>query len=118
MSSAGQPILDLTAPSGLRPLALAALAQERFVLAVTATGRDGEDLAEALSSLLGPQAVAFYPSWETLPHERLSPRADTVGRRLAILRRLAHPEEYAAGPLRVVVGSGAQHPAAPGRRPR
>ncbi len=73
------------------------------MLAVTATGRDGEDLADALGSLLGPQAVAFYPSWETLPHERLSPRADTVGRRLAILRRLAHPEEYADGPLQVVV---------------
>ncbi len=103
VDSAGQPALDLTAPAGLRPLALAALARERFVLAVTATGRDGEDLAEALGSLLGPKSVAFYPSWETLPHERLSPRADTVGRRLAILRRLAHPEEYAAGPLRVVV---------------
>src|SRR5947209_10220751 len=37
--------------------------------------------------------VATYPSWETLPHERLSPRADTVGRRLAVLRRLRHPED-------------------------
>src|SRR6185437_1486196 len=27
-----------------------------------------------------------------LPHERLSPRSDTVGRRLAVLRRLAHPD--------------------------
>ncbi len=103
VAGAGQPHLDLTAPAGLRPLALAALARERFVLAVTATGRDGEDLAEALGSLLGPESVAFYPSWETLPHERLSPRADTVGRRLAVLRRLAHPEEYADGALRVVV---------------
>ncbi len=103
VSSAGQPTLDLTAPAGLRPLVLAALARERFVLAVTATGRDGEDLAEALGSLLGPEAVAFYPSWETLPHERLSPRADTVGRRLATLRRLAHPDEYAGGALRIVV---------------
>src|SRR5262249_24845587 len=44
-----------------------------------------------------------YPSWETLPHERLSPRSDTVGRRLAVLRRLAHP---AGEPLRVVVAPG------------
>jgi transcription-repair coupling factor (superfamily II helicase) len=28
------------------------------------------------------------PSWETLPHERLSPRPDTVGRRLDLFRRL------------------------------
>jgi transcription-repair coupling factor (superfamily II helicase) len=103
LDSAGQPTLDLTAPAGLRPPAIAALARERFVLAVTATSREGEDLVEALGSLLGPQAVALYPSWETLPHERLSPRADTVGRRLDVLRRLAHPEEYPAGSLQVVV---------------
>jgi transcription-repair coupling factor (superfamily II helicase) len=102
-SGVGELHRDLTAPAGLRPLALAALARQRFVLAVTATGRDGEDLAESLASLLGADAVAFYPSWETLPHERLSPRADTVGRRLAILRRLAHPDEFPGGPLRVVV---------------
>jgi transcription-repair coupling factor (superfamily II helicase) len=102
-ASAGQAHLDLTAPAGLRPLAVAELAKQRFVLAVTATGREAEDLTEALGSLLGPKAVAYFPSWETLPHERLSPRADTVGRRLAILRRLAHPEEYDEGPLRVVV---------------
>jgi transcription-repair coupling factor (superfamily II helicase) len=32
--------------------------------------------------------VEEFPSWETLPHERLSPRSDTVGRRLHVLRRL------------------------------
>ncbi len=103
IGSLGQPTLDLTAPAGLRPIAIAALARERFVLAVTATGREAEDLVEALGSLLGPQRVAMFPSWETLPHERLSPRADTVGRRLAVLRRIAHPDESPAGALRVVV---------------
>ena len=34
---------------------------------------------------------ADFPAWETLPHERLSPRSDTVGKRLAVLRRLAPP---------------------------
>jgi len=38
-----------------------------------------------------------------LPHERLSPRADTAGRRLAVLRRLAHPEED--GELKIVVAT-------------
>ncbi len=52
----------------------------------------------------GPAEVADYPAWETLPHERLSPRSDTVGRRLAVLRRLAHPGTDASnGPLKVVV---------------
>ncbi|HTK65872.1 MAG TPA: transcription-repair coupling factor, partial [Pseudonocardia sp.] len=35
------------------------------------------------------EAMAVLPSWETLPHERLSPRADTVGRRISIFHRLA-----------------------------
>jgi len=106
--------LDLTAPPAMRPFAVAALAADvaqggagRPVLVVTATSREAEDLAAALGGLLPPEQVAVYPSWETLPHERLSPRADTVGRRLAVLRRLAHPEAETAtgvtGPLRVVV---------------
>ncbi|OLT35890.1 transcription-repair coupling factor [Actinomadura sp. CNU-125] len=62
------------------------------VLAVTATGREAEDLTAALSSLLDPGRVAHFPAWETLPHEKLSPRSDTVGQRLAVLRRLVHPD--------------------------
>ncbi|WP_034486727.1 transcription-repair coupling factor [Actinomadura oligospora] len=69
------------------------------VLAVTATAREAEDLAAALTSLLEPDRVAHFPAWETLPHEKLSPRSDTVGQRLAVLRRLVHPDadEAAAG---------------------
>ncbi len=103
--------LDLTAPAGSRPFVVAAIAATagggagRPVLAVTATTREAEDLAAALGDLLDPAEVAVFPSWETLPHERLSPRSDTVGRRLGVLRRLAHPEpgDPARGPLRVVV---------------
>ncbi|MFF0867259.1 transcription-repair coupling factor [Nonomuraea sp. NPDC003560] len=99
--------VSLIAPSALRPFGVAALAahDQRTVLAVTATGREAEDLAAALTSLLEPSSVAVFPAWETLPHERLSPRSDTVGQRLAVLRRLAHPVkgDTAAGPLGVVV---------------
>ncbi|GAA0730246.1 transcription-repair coupling factor [Dactylosporangium roseum] len=94
--------VDLTGPPALRALVAAAVAAERPVLAVTATGREAEDLAGALGCLLDPGEVAVYPSWETLPHERLSPRSDTVGKRLAVLRRLAHPTAAAPCP-RVVV---------------
>ncbi|MFB6393948.1 transcription-repair coupling factor [Polymorphospora lycopeni] len=100
--------LDVTAPPALRPFVVAAMAAtadrggaDRPVLAVTATSREADDLAAALHSLLPPEQVAVFPSWETLPHERLSPRSDTVGRRLAILRRLTHPE--LGDPLKVVV---------------
>ncbi|TVT20752.1 transcription-repair coupling factor [Amycolatopsis acidiphila] len=89
---AGSPLLDLQGPTAVRQLVVAALAADegagRPVLAVTATGRESEELTAALAGLLGPGAVADFPSWETLPHERLSPRADTVGRRLDVLHRL------------------------------
>ncbi|HEX5540022.1 MAG TPA: DEAD/DEAH box helicase, partial [Micromonospora sp.] len=118
--------LDVTAPPALRPFVVAAAAAstqqggaDRPVLAITATTREADDLAAALRSLLPPEQVAVFPAWETLPHERLSPRSDTVGRRLAVLRRLAHPDApgpeatrpgaatadaaTGVGPLRVVV---------------
>ena len=123
--------VDITAPPSLRPFIVAAIARNpggveddssseggygrdgeevhvgggRPVLVVTATSREAEDLAAGLGDLLPAAQVAVYPSWETLPHERLSPRSDTVGRRLGVLRRLAHPDpdDRARGPLQVVV---------------
>ncbi|MBB2945525.1 transcription-repair coupling factor (superfamily II helicase) [Actinoplanes lutulentus] len=99
--------LDLTAPASLRPFVVATVAgaseaggAQRPVLAVTATSREADDLADALGCLIDADRIAVYPSWETLPHERLSPRSDTVGKRLAVLRRLAHPDEH---PLQVIV---------------
>ncbi len=88
---------DVTAPAALRPLLAAALTglpgpARRFLLAVTATAREAEELTGALGALLPAADVAYFPAWETLPHERLSPRSDTSGKRLAVLRRLAHPD--------------------------
>ncbi len=102
---AGRATLDLTGPAALRPFVVRGLVDAgRTVLVVAATVREAEDLTEELQDLLDPASVAFYPAWETLPHERLSPRSDTVGRRLAVLRRLRHPgEEANNGPLKVVV---------------
>ena len=98
---------DLIAPPTLRPVLAAALNRlaGRFVLAVTATAREADDLTAALGSFLPAGSVACFPGWETLPHERLSPQSDTVGRRIAVLRRLAHPAEPGRpdGPLAVVV---------------
>lgn len=105
-------LLDVSLADGARPFLVAALA-ERVVrtaggaplVVVTATTREAEDLTTALGAFLPPESVAVFPSWETLPHERLSPRSDTVGRRLAVLRRIAHPDprDSTYGPLAVVV---------------
>ncbi len=99
------PTLDLTGPAALRPFVIAGLARTgRTVLVVTATVREAEDLVTELADVIPDETLAHFPAWETLPHERLSPRSDTVGRRLAILRRLVHPgAEASNGPLQVVV---------------
>ena len=70
---------DLVAPPSLRPVLAAALTRRApgsrgFVLAVTATAREADDLVAGLGSFLPPAAVACFPGWETLPHERLSPQ--------------------------------------------
>ena len=85
---------------GLWPFLIAQASANAPVVAVTSTGREAEELTEALADHLAPSSVAFFPSWETLPHERLSPRSDTVGKRLSVLRALSHPGER---PLSVVV---------------
>lgn len=110
--------LDVVGPAGVRPPLLAALAGARAtgagagaedagrpLVVVTATGRDADELAAALRCYLPDDDVAVLPSWETLPHERLSPRSDTVARRLAVFRRLAHPdpEPGPTGRVRVLV---------------
>lgn len=125
----GRGAVDLVGPAGVRPPLLAALAGARPrgrkdgsdrapiapplvvsatgrpLVVVTATGRYADELGEALRCYLAPDAVAVLPSWETLPHERLSPRSDTVARRLAVFRRLAHPtpDGGPTGEIRVLV---------------
>ncbi|WP_280221085.1 transcription-repair coupling factor [Nocardia neocaledoniensis] len=99
----GKSGVELVAPSAVRPFVAQTIAAQQPLVVVTATGREADDLTIELTEMLGP-SVAQFPSWETLPHERLSPGADTVGRRLEVLRRLAHPEDPVyPEPLRVVV---------------
>ncbi len=109
----GVPALVVEGPAALRPFLAAALADGgRTVLAVTATDREAEDLAAAAGDLIGCDAVAVLPSWETLPHERLSPRSDTVGCRLSIFRSLADPTT--APRLVVAAARSLIQPIAPG----
>ncbi|WP_273166862.1 transcription-repair coupling factor [Actinomyces israelii] len=106
--------------TGAADLAAPADAEEGTpLLVVTATGRQAEETAAALTCYLPSTDVAVFPAWETLPHERLSPRADTVATRLSVLRRLARPEDGQAG---APVSSGAPDPVSsgapdPGRGP-
>ena len=86
---------DFSLVDGVDAPLLAALVDERgrggrpaALLVIAATGRRAEALGPALEALLPGATVLHFPAWETLPHERLSPSAETVGQRLDVLRRV------------------------------
>ena len=47
-------------------------------------------MRSSIAPYLDDAEILEFPAWETLPHERLSPSAETVGRRLHALRRIGH----------------------------
>nr|WP_221447003.1 transcription-repair coupling factor [Microbacterium thalassium] len=87
---------DFSLVEGLDAPLLAGLLERRraagrpqAVLVVSPTGRRADSLGPALEAVLPGAHVLHFPAWETLPHERLSPSAETVGRRLEILHEIA-----------------------------
>jgi transcription-repair coupling factor (superfamily II helicase) len=92
---------DFSLTEGLQAPLIAGLLErrppeKRAMLVVTPTGRDSESLRSALSSLAPQAEIVEFPAWETLPHERLSPSTEIVGKRLSALRRLKLWGEQAA----------------------
>ncbi|MEO8908105.1 MAG: CarD family transcriptional regulator, partial [Microbacteriaceae bacterium] len=84
---------DFSLTDGLRAPLLAGLLgrrpkQAQAMLVIAATGRESESLRGTLAGLLPTAEILDFPAWETLPHERLSPSAEIVGRRLDALRRM------------------------------
>jgi len=77
----------IIAPSSLHPFLAAIRASERPLLIVTGSSRTSEDLVNDLREL--HECVFEFPAWETLPHERLSPRSDTVAQRISTLIELS-----------------------------
>ena len=77
---------DLVAPSSVHSLLAASLSQS--LLIVTSSTRRSEELCAEISSLIGKDCVVNFPAWETLPHERLSPKADTVTARFKALNKI------------------------------
>jgi transcription-repair coupling factor (superfamily II helicase) len=93
---------DFSLVEGLDAPLLAALLERRraagrppVMLLVAPTGRRAESLGPAVSALVPGTEVLHFPAWETLPHERLSPSAETVGARLEVLRRIADADATA-----------------------
>jgi transcription-repair coupling factor (superfamily II helicase) len=94
----------IIAPAATYPFLIAKAAEKSSLLLVTSSSRSAEDLASELREL--HNRVLEFPAWETLPHERLSPRSDTVARRLATLADLADPNNensIVVAPIRAVI---------------
>ncbi len=73
-------------PSSLHPFLASIRAATHPLLIVTSSSRSSEDFVSDFRELHGE--VLEFPAWETLPHERLSPRSDTVAQRIATLIEL------------------------------
>ena len=87
--------IDLAVTEGLRAPVIAGLMRRRRaagdtgpLLLIAATSREADALRSALGSLVPGVVTKEFPAWETLPHERLSPSAETVGRRTKALNML------------------------------
>ena len=95
----------IIAPTSLHPFLAAIRATERPLLIVTGSSRTSEDLVSDLREL--HDCVYEFPAWETLPHERLSPRSDTIAQRISTLIGLSNKQS--ANPIVVTPVRGLIH---------
>jgi transcription-repair coupling factor (superfamily II helicase) len=78
----------LAAPSSATGFLLAARSETSPLIIVTASSRKADELKDELETFLGVGSVVELPPWETLPHEKLSPKSDTVAARIKVLTHL------------------------------
>jgi transcription-repair coupling factor (superfamily II helicase) len=76
---------------------IANLSERRPLVVVTPTNAEAERVASDLRAYLGEDIVDVFPAWETLPFERVSPAAETMGRRLRAMWHLRHVDGGSAG---------------------
>ena len=78
---------NLIAPAAVHGF-LAAISNTPLLIITTST-RHAEELSQEIGSWIGKDLVVNFPAWETLPHERLSPKADTVTARFKVLNKIS-----------------------------
>src|SRR5580658_6822853 len=103
----GRSNATLAASHAVRPFVLAGLTHFsglRPIVVATPTLADAERLVDDLACFLGADTVELFAPWETLPLERVSPDAHTMGARLQVLWRLLGEEPVPGDPgLAIVV---------------
>ena len=91
---------EITSITAAQGLIAAHRAQDHPILLVTSSSRRADELVEELSTYIGGSHVISFPPWETLPHERLSPKSDTIAARYKALHTIKKSKD-----IRVVVTS-------------
>ena len=81
---------NLVAPAAAH--SLLCVNQNSPILIVTTSTRAANELTEELITYEGSSCVINFPAWETLPHERLSPKSDTVTARFKALNNIKNSE--------------------------
>jgi transcription-repair coupling factor (superfamily II helicase) len=97
--------LNFFAPSRTHAVALAQFIKQskQPVAVIVASGNHAAKLSESLSELVPKLELIEFPSWETLPHERLSPAAETVGKRLKALHRMLEIQGGSDHPVALLI---------------
>ena len=89
-----QKILLSGAPDGYTALILAAMANDTGdVLHVCRDDVRLENLAAQLSFYAPETDVIVFPAWDTVPYDRVSPKADVLAARTAALYKLSNEKK-------------------------
>ena len=76
----------------LAQLADATATRQRMLVIVCADSLAAQRLVEEVAAFAPQRRLAFFPDWETLPYDPISPHQDLVSERLATLYRLSRGE--------------------------
>jgi transcription-repair coupling factor (superfamily II helicase) len=78
---------ELVAINSIRAFVIAQVSKGAPTLVVAPSTRIAEEISDEIRSFIGENVIDF-PAWETLPHERLSPKSDTVAKRVKALHQI------------------------------
>jgi transcription-repair coupling factor (superfamily II helicase) len=90
---------QISAIDAIRSFLISSWAKDSPLLVVAPNSRISDLIKSELESLSN-FVTSEFPAWETLPHERLSPKADTVTKRIKVLNSL-----FSKNPPRIILTS-------------
>ena len=79
---------NMAVPNSAVGFLLAQRSLNQPLLVVTASSRRASEIMDELETYLGKNCAVELPPWETLPHEKLSPKSDTVAARIKVIAEL------------------------------